>query len=229
MIIKSASAVAFSIGAFALIYLRPRLNLTNVIYTFVFGISLALFVALVLPNIGGRAGDLAAALSQFESIGELAFYLANESGNRLLALYSFLISGVVNPFGSGVGSWPYSSIVAVELSGLHYTEFRFFDVRGDGNLIPFRGPGVISNLFLDIGLIGFLVFIALFYRILKSYGRFNELSRKAFWIFLFKISLFGSPGNPIVFIFFITVFLLNSRLSPKVQNTHLRVLGNGKA
>ena len=210
LVIKSASAVAFSAGAFAIMYFRVRADLFTSVTTVFFAAAAIFFVTAILPSIGGRAGDLVAYLSDVELNGEALFYLANESGNRLLALYSFFLSGLYNPLGFGVGSWPYSSIIAVEASGLDYRDFRFFDVRGDGYLIPFRGPGIISNLFLDVGVLGVIITFVLFKQMVSKYAQFSDISRKAFWIFLFKITLFGSPGNPIVFIFFITVFLATS-------------------
>jgi hypothetical protein len=210
LIIKSASSVAFSAGAFAIMYFRVRANILTSLGTILFASLLIFFVTTILPTMGGRTGDLVLYLSDSEISGEALFYLANESGNRLLALYSFFLSGFNHPLGFGVGSWPYSSMIAVQESGLDYREFRFFDVRGNGNLIPFRGPGVVSNLLLDVGVLGVILLFVLFKQVMLKYGEFNHLSRKAFWIFFLKISLFGSPGNPIVFIFFITVFLASS-------------------
>lgn len=210
LIIKSASAVAFSAGAFAIMYFRVRADFFTSLATILFATMLTFFVIYILPAIGGRAGDLALYLSDVELGGEALFYIANESGNRLLALYSFFLSGLYNPLGYGVGSWPYSSMIAVEASGLDYRDFRFFDVVANGNLVPFRGPGVISNLLLDIGLLGVMISFVLFKQVMLRYAKFNYYSRKAFWIFFFKISLFGSPGNPLVFIFFVTVFMASS-------------------
>jgi hypothetical protein len=213
LIIKSASAVAFAIGAFAIIHFKVKANIITLFSTLVLTSILGFFVISILPTMGGRAGDLVASSSDMGSLGQILFYLANESGNRLLALYSFSVSGLYHPLGFGIGSWPYSSMIAVQESGLDFHDFRFFEVRGDGHLIPFRGPGVISNLLLDVGIIGVISLFVLFKRSMLEYGTFNSLSKKAFWIFFFKISLFGSPGNPIVFIFFITVFLvLSSRI-----------------
>jgi len=209
-IIKSASAVAFAVGAFSIMYFRIKANLVSILSTALFTVLILFFATSILPNMGGRAGELAAFVSSMEVSGEILFYLANESGNRLLALYSFFVSGILNPLGSGLGSWPYSSMQAVELTGLDFRDFRFFDVRGEGNLIPFRGPGVVSNLFLDVGFIGTFILFVLFRQVMLKYAQFSEQSRKAFWIFFFKIALFGSPGNPIVFIFFIVVFLITA-------------------
>jgi hypothetical protein len=210
LVIKSASAVAFATGAFAIMYFRVKADLLTLASTLIFTAILAYFSISVLPNMGGRAGDLIAYISDMELGGEVLFYLANESGNRLIALYSFFLSGLYHPLGYGIGSWPYSSMMALQSSGLDYRDFRFFDVIGNGNLIPFRGPGVISNLLLDVGFVGTAILFVLFRQVMVKYSKFNDFSKKAFWIFFFKISLFGSPGNPIVFIFFITVFLASS-------------------
>ena len=210
LVIKSASSLAFSCGAFAILYFRIKSDLLSFFSTVIFTAVMAFFVVILLPKVGGRAGDLVLYLSEMESISEALFYMANESGNRLLALYSFFISGLHHPLGFGIGGWPYSSMIAVLESGLDYSDFRFFDVVANGELIPFRGPGIVSNLLLDVGILGVIVFFYLFGKSILQYYSFNDVSRKAFFIFIFKISLFGSPGNPVIFIFFITVFCLTS-------------------
>lgn len=209
LIIKSASSLAFTLGAFTIIYLNFKFDLVKALVTVLFAGILIYFVSSILPATGGRAGDLVLHIIENDLNTEVLFFVANESGNRLLALYSFFISGVTNPLGHGIGAWPVSSMLAIQESGLDYRDFRFFDVVAGGNLVPFRGPGVISNLFLDVGVIGTLVILFVFKHMLSKYRSFNEISIKAFWIFMFKILLFGSPGNPVVFIFFISVFLLS--------------------
>lgn len=220
-VIKSASSLAFSCGAFTIIYLRIRADLFSVTSTIVFSAIVLLFITVILPRVGGRAGDLVLYVSNLDNVGEVLFYIANESGNRLLALYSFILAGFYHPIGFGVGSWPYSSMTAVLESGLDYTEFRFFDVRADGDLIPFRGPGVMSNLLLDVGIVGVVLLVYLFKKGLLKYHSFNHISKKAAWVFIFKISLFGSPGNPIIFIFFVIVFCVTA-----LQHNHRKTTLN---
>ncbi|GAK85665.1 hypothetical protein JCM19238_3255 [Vibrio ponticus] len=212
MVIKSASAVAFTICAFALVYLRINFKFSSLVKTVILSVVIVIFLIDVLPSLGGRAGDLARYIINIDNVGDIIFYVANESGNRILALYSFLVAGFNHPFGFGVGSWPYSSMTAVLESGIDYRDFRFFHVHAAGDLKAFRGPGVISNLLLDVGIIGTLSIAILFVSALNRYGKFTSTTFIALWIFLVKIFFFGSPGNPIVFIFFICVFLA---LSPK--------------
>ena len=228
LVIKSASAVAFSLGAFLIIYFNPKRGLLTLFLTTAFLLAAGYLIIYFLPAIEGRAAELLKALLSIDLNATALFYVANESGNRLLAIYSFFVSGINHPFGHGVGAWQYSSMVAVMESGLDYRDFRFFDVVGNGSLIPFRGPGVISNLMLDVGIVGLFVIVSLFRTAMLRYQRFNEVSRQALWIFLFKVSLFGSPGNPIVFVFLIVVFLTaGTARSLPTANSEME-LDNGK-
>ena len=173
-------------------------------------------LCVVLPSFyyfgEGRAANLFRDLVMIGLNYEMLFFLMNESGNRLLSIYAFLKSGINNPLGYGVGSWPSSSIMSVVDSGFDYREFRFFDVRFDGELGGFRGSGLASNLFLDIGLIGFLListFIARVYS--RNIGFTNAYTKQTFYIFLLKIFLIGSPGHPLVFIMFFAVALVQKQ------------------
>ena len=149
---------------------------------------------------------------------EMLFFLMNESGNRLLSIYSFLKSGINNPLGYGVGSWPSSSIMSVIDSGFDYREFRFFDVQFNGDLGGFRGSGLASNLFLDIGLIGFLListFIARLYS--RKIDFMNTYTKQTFYIFIIKVFLIGSPGHPLVFIMFFAVALVQKQNTKRLN------------
>ena len=127
LVIKSASAVGFALGAFAIMNFRSKVSLESALSIALFTVSAFVFVAFVLPDLGGgRVGALVSVIGSMKLNSEMLFYIANESGNRLLALYSFFVSGFLNPFGFGVGSWPYSSMLALEQSGLDYQDFRFF-------------------------------------------------------------------------------------------------------
>lgn len=217
LVIKSFAVVIFALSAFTILHVRLRFHFLSVLGSLLFVIGIY-FMINILPQFGGRASDVIIFLQQTEALNDGLFYIANESGNRFIGLYSFYKFGIFHPFGYGVGSWPYSSIQAINESGLDFRDFRFFDVVGDGELIAFRGSGVLSNLMLDVGLIGTFLLVYLFRKLILVYASFSDLSKKAFWIFLIKVAFFGSPGNPIVFIFFIIVFLIHS---PKSNNNYV--------
>ena len=214
LIIKSFAVLIFALSALTILHVKFRLHFLSVLGTLLFGIGIY-FIVNVLPQFGGRASDVIIFLQQTEALNESIFYIANESGNRFIGLYSFYKSGLFHPFGYGIGAWPYSSIEAINESGLDYRDYRFFDVVGGGKLIAFRGSGVLSNLMLDIGLIGTGLVAYLFRKLMLCYSSFSNLTKKAFWIFLIKIAFFGSPGNPVVFIFLIICFLIYSPQASK--------------
>ena len=149
MILKSSTAIGFFGLSLLVYYINNLLRFMSILICLV--ISLPLFYIYG----DGRAANLFRDIVMIGLNYDMLFFLMNESGNRLLSIYAFLKSGIHNPLGYGVGSWPSSSIMSVIESGFDYREFRFFDVRFNGDLGGFRGSGLASNLFLDIGLIGF--------------------------------------------------------------------------
>ena len=166
VIIKSFSVVVFALSAFAIIHVKFRFHFLSILGSILLGIVGIYFIINILPQIGGRAGDVVIFLQDTEAINDGLFYIANESGNRIIGLYSFYKFGIFHPFGFGVGSWPYASIQAINESGFDYRDFRFFDVVGNGQIIPFRGAGIISDLMLDVGLLGTLLLTYLFKKLM---------------------------------------------------------------
>ena len=201
IVIQSASAVAFAFGSFIIIYLVDYARVKYIPHLAIIIVTCVVFFIFFLPHIEGRAGRLANELVGLTSLSEAIYHVANESGNRIVGIYAFTISAVENPFGSGVGTWPSASVAAMLNSGLDISSFRFFDVHGNGNVVPFRGPGILSNLALDFGLIGTLILSMLFVGSISRQRSLIGHSPAIWMIFIFKIALFGSPGNPIVFVF----------------------------
>jgi len=191
VIIKSTSSVAFTMIAIAIMMLQYPKNYKIIVGFFL----LSIFTLSVFSH--GRASVLFSTLLEYENYKDALFFLINESGNRLIALYAFILSGFNHLLGHGVGNWQEASIIAVKESGFDYSSLRFFDVHSDGELSSFRGPGIISNLMLDIGLIGIIIVYYSFSRALKGIAKGTRVKKAVILIFLFKILLFGSPGNPI--------------------------------
>jgi len=194
IVIRSASAAAFCIFVVMMLTVRDRKNLLLWL-PFIF---LSPFAQ--LASYGGRAIDLVSAIMTYGSFTDIMFFVANESGHRLLALYAFVISGLSHPFGAGIGSWGYSSVDAIINSGVDYTKFRYFQLWGGGQAISVRAPGVLPNMMLDIGLIGTAFFV---YWVLRLSAPFQNNRTDTFvimTILFVKIVLFGSLGNPIPWI-----------------------------
>ncbi len=204
IVIKSSSSVFFTMIFVSLLYVNWRGLLLIPIFAFIFFYILISFE-------GSRASDLFLSIIDlgFDDISVLILFLVNESGNRLLGLYSFFLYGFQNPFGGGVGLWQTTSMDAVISTGFDISQIRFFEVNADGNLSSFRGPGVISNLMLDFGIIGTLAISWLFYKTIQIYMQLKvqkKIMRILLVIFLVKIFIFGSPGNPIPFIMLFLVY-----------------------
>jgi len=190
-IVQSTSSVAFTMVAIAIMMLQYPKNYK------IIGVFFLLATLLLSVFSHGRASILFSTLLEYENYKDALFFLINESGNRLIALYAFIISGFNHLLGHGVGNWQEASIIAVRESGFDYNSLRYFDVVSGGELSAFRGPGVISNLMLDIGLIGMIIVYHSFSRALKGIAKGARVKKAVILIFLFKILLFGSPGNPI--------------------------------
>jgi len=191
IVIQSISAVAFSTIAITIMLMQYRKN-----YRTIFIILTLTIINLLLFN-KGRASLLFSALLQYDQYSDAFLFIVDESGNRLLALYTFFLSGFYHLFGQGVGNWQESSIVAIIESGFEYRSIRFFDIVSYGELSEFRGPGIISNLMLDIGIIGLISISHLLYKSFNKLTKGVRVKKIAILIFLFKIMFFGSPGNPI--------------------------------
>lgn len=190
VVVRSASASAFAlfaVGTFT--FSRPR----NLLYWLPFLLATPL---LDLGTVGGRAAELVQNVSRFGTLSNMLFFIANESGHRLLALYSFVKSGFMNPFGLGIGNWVNSSKTAILESGADYYSFRYFHVVGKGSLIPVRAPGVLPNLMLDIGIVGVSYFYYWVLKIAKNNVVYKRENLAILIILTVKIIFFGSLGTP---------------------------------
>ena len=194
VIIKAASAVLFC----GIVLVLVSVKRPGVWILWLIGAG----VLLLLPtfNIGGRFLILVSGFEQFSTLSELAFFVANEAGHRLIAFYAFILAGLANPLGFGVGNWQEASVIALEASGLPYYEFRYFVIYNNGLALAVRAPGVIPNMMLDIGILGVCVFGYWLY-VQFSDKRLAGPHRILILIILFmKITLFGSLGNPVPWI-----------------------------
>jgi len=205
LIIKSASAVALSVLFLGIIYA----NLKYVWVVITLSCAAGLFIAL---NPDSRVALLVHGIFEIEGLSEALFYLANESGNRILSIYTFMYSGLSQPFGAGVGAWPESSIQAIIASGVDWTQFRYFTVVSDGELSPFRGSGLIPNLMLDIGVVGTIVLLIGIYFAISNRVYWCREAKQVSILIFFKMLMFGSPGDPIPFLALALVFSYHSSL-----------------
>ncbi|PIB33293.1 hypothetical protein BFP78_03265 [Gaetbulibacter sp. 5U11] len=149
---------------------------------------------------GGRSLDLLDAIGNQNSFEDIVFLLVDNSGHRLISIYTSWLYAITHPFGGGIGYWESSSVSALEFSGIDVSQYRYFIKHGDSNIIPIRSSGYMSNLVLDIGIFGIIIFGGFLYSILKKFWSISKESRNIILIFLFKIMFIGSVGTPVAWI-----------------------------
>jgi hypothetical protein len=191
IIIKSAMASMFFILFLILTY-RSKLILPTVLI-----IILTTFTDL---SEGGRVIELFITLSSLDNFEEIVTLLINTSGHRLLSIYAFYNYGFNELLGGGIGNWMNSSIDALYQTGYNISRMNYFIRFGNGDAVSIRGSGFVTNLVLDTGLIGLLLFSTYIGRLLKRYWNISEDSKILIIIFLIKILFVGSVGHPVAWI-----------------------------
>ena len=84
--------------------------------------------------------------------------LMNESGHRLISILSAYKYGFENLLGGGIGSWPVSSVNAMEAMGMESFEIYYFLEFNEGYFLGIRPTAFAAGLFLEAGLLGTLAF-----------------------------------------------------------------------
>lgn len=149
---------------------------------------------------GGRSVDLIKNLMKQNNFDEMVFLLVNNSGHRLLSIYSSWRYALTHPFGGGIGNWEVSSVEALKETGYNVSKLRYFIIHGEGKVIPIRSSGFVSNLVLDVGFIGFIVFVVFLYFTIRKFWDNSIDSKNIILIFLFKIFIIGSVGTPVAWV-----------------------------
>jgi hypothetical protein len=189
LVIKSAVALGF--GA--------------VYFTFKYGLRAVLPIAALLGLFGFLSGivdsrGISILMSIFDAQSPYAAFvlLLNESGFRMISVYSAYMYGILHPFGGGIGFWETTSLLALEQSGLNASDISYFRYR-TGEFFSVRPTSFVSSLALDTGWIALLVIypvIASSFRLLRT-SRGDRGILAAFFFFIFVI---GAIGNPVPWI-----------------------------
>ena len=165
-------------------------------------IGLALLALLIVPFINldfgmTRALFLIERLWEQSDLNSMVFFAVNESGHRLLTIYTFFQYGVSHPLGGGIGAWPITSMEAIKQSGIDIGMLRYFAIHGEGWVVAVRGSGLVSNLMLDVGIIGTALFFVWILRSTHSYRQNNRDTWLIMTILFVKIMFIGSVGEPL--------------------------------
>lgn len=132
--------------------------------------------------------------------------IMNTSGNRLVSIISAFHYGWQFPFGGGVGNWQETSALALGLTGIDSSQLNYFNAEWKDGSLSFRASGYMSNLMLDIGIIGVLMMTVLIFYLSSSYCWSSPFHRRLMLFFLFNIFFIGSVGTPVVWIVTAIIF-----------------------
>jgi hypothetical protein len=187
VIIQSALAVLLTLVYFAFVY-KSRFGFLLLI------IPILIFV---VANFETRATLILRQIYPIITSPEIIEFFINRSGFRFVSIISAFNYGIYNIFGGGVGLWETTSIESFNVAGFDPTQVSYFVSQHGGQFVGVRPTSYASNLALDIGVFGLLIFILLFYKYIKRFIKLSASDKNIFYLFIFSFIFFGSVGNPV--------------------------------
>lgn len=224
LIIQSSMSLLFML---TFLFINYRLK-------FIFFISAILFILITfsLSFSGGRVIELFSDILKTNNLSDIFFIIVNNSGHRLISIYSSYYYSIINPLGGGIGNWMISSVESLSNTGFDLYQFNYFKeeslmMKGftnfDPNSVPIRSSGFFSNLALDSGIVGIFIVFKYVWDSLKKFWHISRESKNLILIFFFKILFIGSVGHPVAWliIVFILRFLYENQLNQSRQENKL--------
>jgi hypothetical protein len=148
-----------------------------------------------------RAVDLVNNILFTWDTDDIYMTLMNESGHRVFSILSAYKYGLVHWLGGGIGSWPVSSVIAMEAMGIESFEIYYFLEFNDGFFLGIRPTAFAAGLFLEVGIIGCAAYCFTFFRHTWHLPyRADPFWRATFNLFLFNFFLIGTIGDPMPYI-----------------------------
>ncbi|WGD35770.1 hypothetical protein [Olleya sp. YS] len=145
---------------------------------------------------GGRSEQMIKKIKRQQSFGDATMVVVDLAGPRLISVYSSWLHTFSHPFGGGIGHWEKTSVDALLMTGVDFSEINYFKFKGNSKAIPTRSSGYISNLVLDTGFFGVFVFFVFLYAVLNKFWKIDKEAKNIIILFLFKIMFIGSVGPP---------------------------------
>ena len=134
-------------------------------------------------------------------------FLLNESGFRVISVAAAYNYGFFHPLGSGIGGWSSASLEAMDDIGVPASEISFFSTFAGGEFEGVRPTSFISDIFLELGWVGFVLFILAFATYIFNKKLYNDqTARPIVVMFLFNLFVMGTIGDPLPFIFLALVY-----------------------
>lgn len=134
---------------------------------------------------------------RFNSALEVFDYAVNVSGFRIPTIIASLNSLPENLFGFGVGNWQTSSVNLLVNLGIQPEKLDYFVENGASNFIPVRPTSLIANIAADLGLLGVILFLIPFAKIILH----CKDVRPHVFLYLAYSTILGSVGDPVPALF----------------------------
>ena len=214
---KSATGTAFLIVLLVSFLDRKTIGKFLVACLLFFGVVLWLSESMEEPP---RAIELVNNLFFTWDTDDIYMTLMNESGHRLISILSAYKYGFENLLGGGIGSWPVSSVNAMEAMGMESFEIYYFLEFNEGYFLGIRPTAFAAGLFLEVGLLGTLAFcFSIFRHLWKLPYLSDPFWRAVINLFLFSFFLVGTIGDPLPYIALAMAYLATSKYSRQKMQT----------
>ena len=215
---KSATGTAFLLVLLVSFLDRKTIGKFALASLMFFGVVLWLSESMEEPP---RAIELVNNLFFTWDTDDIYMTLMNESGHRLISILSAYKYGFENLFGGGIGSWPVSSVNAMEAMGMESFEIYYFLEFNEGYFLGIRPTAFAAGLFLEAGLLGTLAFcFSIFRHLLKLPYLSDPFWRAIFNLFLFSFFLVGTIGDPLPYIALGMAYLATSKYDRESLQTN---------
>lgn len=127
--------------------------------------------------------------------------LLEQSGFRLISIWSAYRYGLIHPLGSGIGGWPNASVDAMDAIGVPASSISFFATLSNTEFFGVRPTSFGAGIMLETGWIGLLLFAIAFWPYFSKKAIYLNLhSRSLTLMFLFNLFILGTIGDPVPFI-----------------------------
>jgi len=126
--------------------------------------------------------------------------LLEQSGFRLISIWSAYRYGLYNPFGSGIGGWPNASITAMEQIGVPASNISFFATLSGTEFFGVRPTSFGAGIMLEAGWIGLIIFLIAMWPYFARKKLLSDLhTRSIMGMFVFNLFILGTIGDPVPF------------------------------
>jgi len=215
---KSATGTAFLLVLLVSFLDRKTIGKFALASLMFFGVVLWLSESMEEPP---RAIELVNNLFFTWDTDDIYMTLMNESGHRLISILSAYKYGFENLLGGGIGSWPVSSVNAMEAMGMESFEIYYFLEFNEGYFLGIRPTAFAAGLFLEAGILGTLAFCFSIFRYLWKLPYWQD----PFWravlnLFLFSFFLVGTIGDPLPYIALAMAYLATSKYKRESLETN---------